>query len=64
MDAPYKRIDPAVSIILGAVTDFYNGKLVYTPFKMQKVKETKNTKKNTLQKVASIKGHRQNGNNS
>ena len=30
---PYKRIDPAVSIILGAVADFYNGKIVFTPFK-------------------------------
>ena len=27
---PYKRVDPAVSIILSAVTHYYNGKLVYT----------------------------------
>jgi len=25
---PYKRVDPAVSIILGAVVDFYNGRLI------------------------------------
>ena len=30
---PYKRIDPAVSIILSAVADYYNGKIVFTPFK-------------------------------
>ena len=30
---PYKRIDPAVSIIVSAVADFYNGKIVFTPFK-------------------------------
>ena len=33
---PYKRIDPAVSIIVGAVADFYNGKIVFTPYKMEK----------------------------
>ena len=27
---PYKRVDPAVSIILSAVTHYYNGKIVYT----------------------------------
>jgi len=27
---PYKRVDPAVSIILSAVTHYYNGKLVFT----------------------------------
>ena len=31
--APYKRVDPAVSIILSAVTHFYNGKLVFTCYK-------------------------------
>lgn len=30
---PYKRVDPAVSIIVGAVADYYNGKIVFTPFK-------------------------------
>jgi len=29
---PYKRIDPAVSIILGAVADYFNGKIVFTVF--------------------------------
>jgi|TARA_Y100000052_G_scaffold13983_1_gene13662 hypothetical protein len=42
--APYKRIDPAVSIILGAVTDFYNGKLVFTPFKMNRTGNKKHQK--------------------
>ena len=27
---PYKRVDPAVSILLSAVTHYYNGKLVFT----------------------------------
>ena len=42
--APYKRIDPAVSIILGAVTEFYNGKLVFTPFKMDRTGNKKHQK--------------------
>ena len=33
---PYKRVDPAVSIIVGAVADYYNGKIVFTPFKFNK----------------------------
>ena len=33
---PYKRIDPAVSIILGAVANYYNGEIVSTPFKFYK----------------------------
>ena len=38
---PYKRVDPAVSIILGAVADYYNGKIVFTPFKFNKNGKTK-----------------------
>lgn len=38
---PYKRVDPAVSIILSAVADFYNGKIVFTPFKMSRTGNTK-----------------------
>ena len=33
---PYKRVDPAVSIIVGAVADYYNGKVVFTPYKMER----------------------------
>ena len=56
--APYKRIDPAVSIILGAVTDFYNGKLVYTPFKMQRSGNQKHQKE-YITEGGKYKGHRQ-----
>ncbi len=38
---PYKRVDPAVSIILGAVADYYNGEIVFTPFKFNKNGKTK-----------------------
>ena len=41
---PYKRIDPAVSIIVGAVADFYNGKIVFTPFKMERTGNKKHQK--------------------
>ena len=41
---PYKRIDPAVSIILGAVAKFYNGKIVFTPFKFNRKGNAKNQK--------------------
>ena len=34
--SPYKRIDPAVDIIISAVADYYNGKIVYTPFKLER----------------------------
>ena len=56
--APYKRIDPAVSIILGAVTDFYNGKLVYTPFKMQRSGNQKHQKE-YITEGGKYRGHRQ-----
>ena len=41
---PYKRIDPAVSIIVGAVADFYNGKIVFTPFKFKRSGNQKHQK--------------------
>ena len=41
---PYKRIDPAVSIIVGAVADFYNGKIVFTPFKFERSGNKKHQK--------------------
>ena len=41
---PYKRVDPAVSIILGAVAEFYNGKIVFTPYKMERSGNKKHQK--------------------
>jgi len=41
---PYKRVDPAVSILLGAVADYYNGKIVFTPFKMSRTGNRKHDK--------------------
>jgi len=48
---PYKRIDPAVSIILSAVADYYNGKIVFTPFKADN--------KTYITEGGKYKGHRQ-----
>ena len=41
---PYKRIDPATSIIISAVADYYNGKIVYTPFKFERTGNQKHQK--------------------
>lgn len=48
---PYKRVDPAVSIILSAVADYYNGKIVFTPFKLDN--------KTYITEGGKYKGHRQ-----
>ena len=41
---PYKRIDPAVSTIISAVADYYNGKIVFTPFKFERSGNQKHQK--------------------
>ena len=41
---PYKRVDPAVSIIISAVADYYNGKIVFTPFKFDRTGNQKHQK--------------------
>ena len=41
---PYKRIAPAVSTIISAVADYYNGKIVFTPFKMERAGNQKHQK--------------------
>ena len=51
---PYKRIDPAVSIIVSAVADFYNGKIVFTPFKMERSGNKKHQKEYIRDKKGDI----------
>ena len=41
---PYKRIDPAVSTIISAVAEYYNGKIVFTPFKLERTGNQKHQK--------------------
>ena len=55
---PYKRIDPAVSIIVSAVADFYNGKIVFTPFKFKRSGNQKHQKE-YITEGGKYKGHRQ-----
>lgn len=51
---PYKRVDPAVSIILGAVADYYNGKIVFTPFKFDRSGNSKHQKEYIRDKKGDI----------
>ena len=51
---PYKRVDPAVSIILGAVADYYNGKIVFTPFKFNRSGNSKHQKEYIRDKKGDI----------
>ena len=51
---PYKRIDPAVSIIVGAVADYYNGKIVFTPFKFERSGNQKHQKEYIRDKKGDI----------
>ena len=51
---PYKRIDPAVSTIISAVADYYNGKIVFTPFKFDRSGNSKHQKEYIRDKKGDI----------